>query len=155
MVGYATLYGDHAGFTAPLADLWKHQVYALGRYLNREVFKREVIPKRAFEVHPSAELSESQNPEAGGGDPLVYDYHDKLFERWMQSWERSSPEEILEWYEAGTLETQLGLERTSIRSSRTPPTSSKIWSAGGSSSRAWPWSPCRSHSAECSGCHRS
>src|SRR5690606_24931644 len=33
-VGYGTLYGDIAGFLAPLADLWKHEVYALGRHLN-------------------------------------------------------------------------------------------------------------------------
>ena len=38
-VGYATLYGDSAGFLAATADLWKHQVYDLARYLNTAVFK--------------------------------------------------------------------------------------------------------------------
>ncbi len=111
MVGYATLYGDHAGFAAPLADLWKHQVYALGEHLNEKVFEKEVIPRGVFEVRPSAELSAAQNPESGGGDPLVYDYHDKLFESWMQHWRRTSPEEILDWYARGELEQRLGLER--------------------------------------------
>ena len=110
MVGYATLYGDHSGFLAPLADLWKHQVYALGTYLNEKVFKSEIIPQGIFDLIPSAELSDSQNPEKGGGDPLIYWYHDRLFEAWMQRWRRTSPEEILEWYTAGELEKALDLE---------------------------------------------
>ena len=68
-----------------------------------------MIPKGIFDVRPSAELSDAQNPEAGGGDPLLYDYHDKLFENWMQHWRRNSPEEILDWYADGVLEKRLGL----------------------------------------------
>lgn len=34
-VGYGTLYGDLSGALAATADLWKHQIYALGRTLNR------------------------------------------------------------------------------------------------------------------------
>ena len=37
-VGYATFYGDIAGALAMLGDLWKYQVYALGRYLNKVVY---------------------------------------------------------------------------------------------------------------------
>src|SRR5690606_34599906 len=44
-VGYSTLYGDLGGYLALLGDLWKSEVYALGRYLNAEVFRREVIPE--------------------------------------------------------------------------------------------------------------
>ena len=110
MVGYATLYGDHAGFLAPLADLWKHQVYDLGAYLNTHIFKQEVIPQGIFDIRPSAELSAAQNPDQGGGDPLVYWYHDRLFEAWMQRWRRVSPEEVLTWYADGTIESQLGLD---------------------------------------------
>ncbi len=109
-VGYATLYGDHAGFLAPLADLWKHQVYALGEYLNDCVFGREVIPRGIFDIKPTAELSDAQNPEKGGGDPLIYPYHDKLFEAWMQRWRRISPEEVLLWYKEGTVEKNLNME---------------------------------------------
>jgi NAD+ synthase (glutamine-hydrolysing) len=112
MVGYATLYGDHSGFLAPLGDLWKHQVYSLGEYLNDAVFKREVIPRGIFDIVPSAELSDDQNPEHGAGDPIIYGYHDKLFESWMQRWQRVSPEEILVWYRDGRLEQELGLEQS-------------------------------------------
>ena len=110
MVGYATLYGDHAGFLAPFADLWKRQVYELGQYLNRQVYRRDVIPKGIFDVKPSAELSADQNPEEGEGDPIIYGYHDKLFEAWMQRWRRLAPEEILQAYCDNALERELGLE---------------------------------------------
>lgn len=109
-VGYTTLYGDLAGYLAALADLWKGEVYALGRYLNEEVFQREVIPAGCFDLTPSAELSPAQAVDKGLGDPLIYPYHDRLFASWVEAWQRTTPEEILEWYLAGTLEQQLGYE---------------------------------------------
>ena len=78
-VGYATLYGDGAGFLAATADLWKHQVYDLARYLNTEVFGREVVPQGSIDIIPSAELSAAQDITKGQGDPLIYPYHDYLF----------------------------------------------------------------------------
>lgn len=110
-VGYATLYGDQAGFLAPLADLWKHQVYALGRYLNGTVFQQEIIPEGIFQVVPSAELSPQQAVDEGKGDPIIYPYHDYLFRAFMERWERATPEDILEWYQAKTLEAHLGCEQ--------------------------------------------
>ena len=107
-VGYTTLYGDLAGYLAALADLWKGEVYALGRYLNEAVFQREVIPAGCFDLAPSAELSPAQAVDEGLGDPLIYPYHDRLFASWVETWQRTTPEEILEWYLAGTLERQLG-----------------------------------------------
>lgn len=56
-VGYCTLYGDTNGGLAPLADLYKHQVYALARLANRET---EVIPLSSIEKPPSAELRPNQ-----------------------------------------------------------------------------------------------
>lgn len=56
-VGYCTLYGDTNGGLAPLADLYKHQVYALARLANRET---EVIPSSSIEKPPSAELRPGQ-----------------------------------------------------------------------------------------------
>ncbi len=111
MVGYATLYGDHGGFLAPLADLWKADIYALGRYLNESIFKRNVIPEGIFQIKPTAELSSKQNPEQGGGDPILYAYHDRLFAIWQQSWRRLGPEEVLDWYLQGTLEMKLALDK--------------------------------------------
>ncbi len=107
-VGYTTLYGDLAGFLAPIADLWKGEVYQLGRYLNAQVFQREAIPEGSFTVAPSAELSPAQNVDQGKGDPLIYPYHDRLFAAWVEGGPRASPEEILDWYRAGRLEQQLG-----------------------------------------------
>jgi len=107
-VGYTTLYGDLAGYLAALADLWKGEVYALGRYLNEAVFQREVIPAGCFDLTPSAELGPTQAVDQGLGDPLIYPYHDRLFASWVEAWQRTTPEEILEWYLAGTLEQQLG-----------------------------------------------
>ena len=107
-VGYATLYGDHAGFLAATADLWKHQVYALARYLNDVVFQREVVPQGSINIVPSAELSASQDITKGQGDPIVYPYHDYLFRAMVERWQRVTPETILTWYAEGTLEKQIG-----------------------------------------------
>jgi NAD+ synthase (glutamine-hydrolysing) len=108
-VGYGTLYGDIAGFLAVIGDLWKEDVYALGRHLNAEVYRHEVIPEGIFTVTPSAELSSDQNVDEGRGDPLVYPYHDRLFFAFVQRWNRATPEEILEWHLEGTLAKNLGL----------------------------------------------
>lgn len=107
-VGYATLYGDQAGFLAALADLWKHQVYELAEYLNRQVYGRPVIPQGIMDIVPSAELSPDQAVDEGKGDPLVYPYHDYLFRAFMEHWNRATPEDILEWYMQGVLEEKIG-----------------------------------------------
>ena len=109
-VGYTTLYGDQGGFLAALADLWKHQVYALGRYLNAEIYSSPVIPQRIFEIVPSAELSAEQSVDRDQGDPLIYPYHDYLFRAFMERWDKATPEDILRWYVDGELESQLGCE---------------------------------------------
>ncbi len=109
-VGYSTLYGDLGGFLALIGDLWKGEVYALGRYLNDEVYGREAIPEGIFQVVPSAELGAHQAVDEGKGDPLIYPYHDRLFFAWVQRWNRATPEEILEWYAAGSLNAELGLD---------------------------------------------
>lgn len=106
-IGYATLYGDMAGALAATADLWKHQVYALGRALN-EWFGEAVIPEGIFTIRPSAELSDAQAVDKGLGDPLAYDYHDYLFRAFVEPWERKTPEDILRWYAEGTLEKNIG-----------------------------------------------
>ena len=108
-VGYATFYGDICGLVAPIGDLWKHEVYALGYYLNDKVFKREVIPAEIFAMRPSAELSPEQTVGTGG-DPLVYPYHDKLFALFVESWYKASPAGILRHYADGTLPQLLGCQ---------------------------------------------
>ena len=107
-VGYATLYGDEAGFMSALADLWKFQVYALARYMNSTVYGREVIPQGIIDIVPSAELSTAQNVDEGKGDPLRYPYHDYLFRAFVER--DLTPEDILRLYVDGGLETELGCE---------------------------------------------
>lgn len=58
-LGYATLYGDMCGGISVIGDLPKVDVYKIGRYINRR-HGREMIPKDAFTIKPSAELSEGQ-----------------------------------------------------------------------------------------------
>ena len=114
-VGYATMYGDLAGFLAATGDVWKTDVYALGRYMNEHIFKREVIPQGSIDVVPSAELSDAQDITQGLGDPLQYEYHDCLFRAFVEGTphtlphQRLTPEDILCAYEKGTLEHLLGL----------------------------------------------
>ncbi|MBL8752618.1 MAG: NAD+ synthase [Planctomycetes bacterium] len=56
-VGYCTIYGDTNGALAPIADLWKTEVWALSRWLNRDGVR---IPVRSIEKAPSAELRPGQ-----------------------------------------------------------------------------------------------
>ena len=114
-VGYATMYGDLAGFLAVTGDVWKTDVYALARYMNEYIFKREVIPQGSIDVVPSAELSDAQDVTQGLGDPLQYEYHDCLFRAFVEGTphtlphQRLTPEDILCAYEKGTLVHLLGL----------------------------------------------
>jgi NAD+ synthetase len=56
-VGYCTLYGDTNGGLAPIADLWKTEVWELSRWINRE---RARIPASSIDKPPSAELRSGQ-----------------------------------------------------------------------------------------------
>lgn len=59
-VGYCTLYGDMCGGLAVISDVFKTQVYALARWINRE---REIIPVNSIEKPPSAELRPGQTDQ--------------------------------------------------------------------------------------------
>ena len=102
-LGYATLYGDVNGAVAPIADLYKTQVFELAGYLNRVVFRREVIPRNLMDggTVPSAELSDAQDVTLGLGDPIKYGYHDALLRQMIEY--RRHPLDLLEWYRAGEL----------------------------------------------------
>jgi NAD+ synthetase len=56
-VGYCTLYGDMNGALAPIADLWKTEVWDLARWINRDGIR---IPVSSIEKPPSAELRPDQ-----------------------------------------------------------------------------------------------
>ena len=55
--GYCTLYGDMVGALAVIGDVYKTEVYALSRYVNRN---REIIPADTLSKAPSAELRPGQ-----------------------------------------------------------------------------------------------
>ncbi len=59
-VGYCTLYGDMCGGLAVISDVFKMQVYALARWINRE---REIIPRSTIDKPPSAELRPNQTDQ--------------------------------------------------------------------------------------------
>lgn len=56
-VGYGTLYGDDSGAFGPIADLFKQEVYALSKWINRQ---QEIIPWHSITKAPSAELHPNQ-----------------------------------------------------------------------------------------------
>lgn len=59
-VGYCTLYGDMCGGLAVISDVFKTQVYALSRWINRD---KEIIPVNTIEKAPSAELRPNQTDQ--------------------------------------------------------------------------------------------
>jgi NAD+ synthase (glutamine-hydrolysing) len=105
-LGYCTLYGDVSGAIAPIADMYKGQVYEMARYINKRA-DREIIPMEIINVVPSAELSADQDVTKGKGDPMNYPYHDKLIRAFVE-W-RLDPAEILELYDEGVIEKEFGL----------------------------------------------
>ncbi|MEI6352403.1 MAG: NAD(+) synthase [Candidatus Nomurabacteria bacterium] len=110
-LNYFTLYGDAAGAASFLGDLWKGKVYELCRYINQKNNK-EVIPEGILTIVPSAELSDSQNVDEGKGDPIFYEYHDKLLEAFVEK--RWSLTLVLEKYLQGNLEKDLGCKDGTI-----------------------------------------
>jgi len=86
-VGYGTLYGDLAGGLSVLGDVYKTQVYALARYINKD---GEVIPENSITKPPSAEL----RPDQKDSDSLPdYDILDKILFEYIEN--RKGPDEIV------------------------------------------------------------
>ena len=77
-VGYCTLYGDMCGGLAVISDVFKTQVYALSRWINRE---KEIIPRNTIDKAPSAELRPGQTDQ----DSLPpYDMLDALLHGYVE-----------------------------------------------------------------------
>ena len=107
-LGYATLYGDVNGAIAPIADLYKTDVFALARHLNETVFAREVIPANLYDgtTVPSAELSGAQDVTKGLGDPIRYGYHDAVLRQMIEY--RRHLVDFLDWMLDGTFFERIG-----------------------------------------------
>jgi len=85
--GYGTLYGDMAGGLGVLGDLYKVQVYALAKYINRN---GEIIPNNIITKAPSAEL----RPNQKDSDSLPeYDILDRVLYQYIE--QRKGPKEII------------------------------------------------------------
>ncbi|MEM7252411.1 MAG: NAD(+) synthase [Pseudomonadota bacterium] len=107
-LGYATLYGDVNGAIAPIADLYKTQIFELARYLNRVVFRDDVIPPNLYDgtTVPSAELSSAQDVTKGLGDPIKYGYHDAVLRQLIEF--RHHEIDLMRWYADGELFDRIG-----------------------------------------------
>jgi NAD+ synthase (glutamine-hydrolysing) len=75
-VGYGTLYGDMNGGLSVLGDVYKTEVFALAKYINRN---KEIIPLNTILKPPSAELRPDQKdsdslPEYEILDPILFNY---------------------------------------------------------------------------------
>jgi NAD+ synthase (glutamine-hydrolysing) len=85
--GYGTLYGDMAGGISVLGDVYKTQVYALAKYINRN---KRLIPENILIKEPSAEL----RPDQKDSDSLPpYNFLDKVLYQYIEG--RQGPGEIV------------------------------------------------------------
>ncbi|MEG1500626.1 MAG: NAD(+) synthase [Clostridiales bacterium] len=113
-VGYGTFYGDLAGAFAALGDLWKRQVYLAGEEAGEMIPEAKAALQAIASIYPSAELSLEQAVDQGKGDPLIYAYHDYLFQSWVEkNW---TGEETLFYYQKGLLEDKIGCQKGLLRS---------------------------------------
>src|SRR6187402_460047 len=103
--GYGTLYGDMAGGLSVLGDVYKMQVYALAKYINRE---KEIIPVNIINKAPSAEL----RPDQKDSDSLPeYDTLDRVLYEYIEL--RNGPKEIkAKGYDSPLVDTILKLVNT-------------------------------------------
>jgi NAD+ synthase (glutamine-hydrolysing) len=85
--GYGTLYGDMAGGLSVIGDLYKMQVYALARYINKQ---KEIIPENIISKAPSAELRPNQKDSDSLPD---YEILDKVLYQYIEL--RQGPKEII------------------------------------------------------------
>ena len=97
--GYGTLYGDMAGGLSVIGDLYKQQVYALARHINRD---KEIIPQNIIDKAPSAELRPGQKdsdslPEYAILDPILYQYIER----------RQGPKDIIGMHNEPALVTRI------------------------------------------------
>lgn len=83
-IGYATVNGDMSGGFAPIADVTKTKLFALGDFLNKNREQKNVIPQSILEKPPGAELK--INPKTGKTvcaeeDNMPYPFLDEII--WM------------------------------------------------------------------------
>ena len=106
--GYCTLYGDMCGALAPIADLYKTEVYALARHINENAKKKgdiEPIPLPVIEKAPSAELRLNQKDQ----DSLPeYDLLDAILKQYIEE-NRTLNEIVAQGFDRAVVEKVLGM----------------------------------------------
>lgn len=85
-MGYCTLYGDMAGGLSVISDVYKTEVFDICRWLNKEYYKKEVIPESILTKEPSAELRPNQKdsdslPDYGTLDTILTYYIEEQLSR--------------------------------------------------------------------------
>jgi len=114
-VGYGTLYGDMNGGLSVLGDVYKIEVFALARYINRD---QEIIPWNTITKPPSAEL----RPDQKDSDSLPdYEILDTILFEYIEN--RKGPREIIAMgYEESLVNRVLKLVNTNeYKRYQTPP----------------------------------
>ena len=86
-VGYGTLYGDMCGGLSVIGDVYKTDVYALARYMNKD---GAVVPENIITKPPSAELRPNQKDSDSLPD---YDILDMILEQYIEN--QKGPKEII------------------------------------------------------------
>ena len=95
-VGYSTLYGDLCGSLSIIGDVYKTQVYALAKHINRY---KETIPNAIIEKEPSAEL----RPDQKDTDSLPsYTILDGILRLYLEE-QKGKEEIIMEGYDSNTV----------------------------------------------------
>ena len=87
-VGYGTLYGDLCGGLSVIGDVYKMDVFALARFINKE---KEIIPENTITKPPSAELRPNQKDSDSLPD---YEILDKILYHYIE--ERKGPQDIID-----------------------------------------------------------
>jgi NAD+ synthase (glutamine-hydrolysing) len=114
-VGYGTLYGDMCGGLSVIGDLYKTQVFALCKFINKD---KEIIPTNIITKPPSAEL----RPHQFDSDSLPdYDILDEVLYEYIEK--RLGPAEIIaNGFDAALVKRVLKLvNRSEYKRHQTPP----------------------------------
>lgn len=114
-VGYGTLYGDMCGAIGVIGDVYKTQVFALAKYINRE---REIIPINTIVKPPSAELRPNQKDSDSLPD---YDILDQILYQHIEL-KKGSKAIIAQGFDEALVKRILGMvNRAEFKRYQTPP----------------------------------
>jgi NAD+ synthase (glutamine-hydrolysing) len=99
--GYCTINGDTVGGYNPIGDLYKHQVYEMANYINKEFGSK--IPQEIIDKPPSAELAPGQTDEES---LMPYIYLDAIAESYIED-RISTYDEFVKWLKRQQIEPDI------------------------------------------------